>query len=153
MTSNAAESTKSALKKFINNDIISFIVNINNYCSKKIYDRSKVAISGATLPIIQKRILNLVEQDKYLNLVEIGKNKFLFSKRYLADIEKRTCECPAYRETSISCVHFCCVLYTVNGDANRYVSKYFSKEYYEKTYSLQISVITTKERKTGIKTT
>ncbi|KAF7685667.1 hypothetical protein CDIK_3583 [Cucumispora dikerogammari] len=149
MTSNAAKSTNSALKKFINNNIILLIVNINNYCSKKIYDRSKVKISGTTLPIIQKRILNLVEQGKYLNLVEVSKNKFLVSKRYLVDIEKKSCECLAYRETSIPCVHFCCVLYTVNEDANRYVSKYFSKKYYEKTYSLQISVITTKGLKNG----
>lgn len=131
MTTNPVESMNSALKKFIDKDVCSLIIAINNYAMEIYNERRQKKFSTQIVDSCLKLLNRNIMRGRVFTVQSSNEDIYLVNHKYIIDILNGRCTCEKSPHIGVPCEHICAVLGNKNIDPISFVSKaYLSETYY-----------------------
>ena len=150
MYSNVAESFNSWIREGRHLPIMELVDYIRGQIMKMMADRREIGNrwNGGLCPEIDNRIANLLKEGRCWRVTKASEFVFEVHSQdsVMVDLLKRTCSCCEYQVNGFLCAHAAVAIQKSGMDLNRFIDKFFSKEYFVQSYREVIYPVPTFER-------
>ena len=138
MTQNPVESMNSALKPFIDLDIVNLIIAANNYIMKIFSFRRSITFTSKIVTPIMKILDRNMQPTRSSSVQNSNANIYLVDHTFTVNLNSINCNCGIKTTLGMPCKHICAVIYSKNLEPSSFIIKPYHSEVYYNNYAENI---------------